>query len=878
MEVTITGNLIEIVKDDGSGMGINGPKIVDAGAIRWGQYNSVPPASSGNPYLTPTPTKATRYKVVLHFNDNRWEEIYLGDVTNQAGWTDDLTGANTAVADLSAALVVSGGGGGGGVTSVSASAPLSSSGGATPTISISTSGATAGEALVYNGTTITWDTVTATPAGSDTQLQYNNAGAFGASRDLIFDGSLQIGAAHDVGQLQLGGATGTAVGTISSNGAMTVEGEDTTISGGNSVDVTTHGVSRLSIDANGAWAVNGSAGTADQYLKTNGAGAEPKWATINTDELTDNSTVGGGAQDLTTSLDDIANAISSIPAPPVTSVNGEVGAVVLTASDIDITPFVLVTIDGLFASEPFKFVATGQYQRVSDPLWTLVNNNGGFAGWLCSPDGGATPYESDSPKADPFTDIRSWTNPASAVVPGNVVGYAGPTVQDALEQVAQGVPILTGNTLWVDAVYGNDSTGLANRQDRPFLTLTAAKDAAVAGDLIEVRPGTYAIDPDTSLAKNGVNWYGCPGAILSKAGDPTIGIFDDGGGAIACVVSGSFELSYAPTGWGTSFVAPIKTTDPGSRITFSGVSIDCDLSVAEDHCAINGTDGTLIVNCPSITTTGFGYCLYWKNGDMFVTAERIIGDGNGAVTSLVTDVAMTGKYWVSSKEIRALSSDAIVCQSGIGAAPQQMWVNAQEVISDGASSSAVAFSGANIKLYVVSEKISSPGASAASIRNNASLANPFSGSVWITSQKVGSGQNWYADASSDSGSGKVIITCQEYEDAGDIVNGFDVRSSVLILDGGLATTIDGNCINIEGGSIRANGLDINTSSAASSSPVVVSGGVVILKNCTLVADATQDSITAPTAQTVVSYGSYANTAVDGNVTVDGLLTVGAYVS
>ena len=470
MEVTITGNLIEIVKDDGTEMVINGLNIVDEGAIRWEQYNSVPPASSGNPYLTPTPTKATRYKVVLHFNDNRWEEIYLGDVTNQAGWTDDLTGANTAVADLSAALVVSGGGGGGGVTSVSASAPLSSSGGATPTISISTSGATAGEALVYNGTTITWDTVTATPAGSDTQLQYNNAGAFGASADLIFDGSLQIGAVSDVGQLQLGGATGTAVGTVSSNGTLTMEGDGVTVSAaqvalitaGDGVQITgtnlvvidgidvqaapsssfsifTDNVERLSYDVDGTLLIEGSAGTSGQFLKTNGPGAPPGWSSLNTDDVTDNSTIGGGAQNLTVSLDAIADILNNLPAPPVTSVNGAVGNVVLTASDIDMTEFVLVTIGGLFVNEPFRFVISGEYQRVSNTAWTLVNNNGGFAGWLCSPDGGATPYESDSPKTGPFTDITSWTNPLSAVVPGNVVGYAGPTVQDALEQVAQGV-------------------------------------------------------------------------------------------------------------------------------------------------------------------------------------------------------------------------------------------------------------------------------------------------------------------------------------------------------------------------------------------------------------------------------------------------------
>ena len=32
----------------------------------------------------------------------------------------------------------------------------------------------------------------------------------------------------------------------------------------------------------------------------------------------------------------------------------------------------------------------------------------------------------------------------------------------------------TGNTLWVDAVFGNDGTALPDRQDKPYLTISAA--------------------------------------------------------------------------------------------------------------------------------------------------------------------------------------------------------------------------------------------------------------------------------------------------------------------------------------------------------------------------------------------------------------------
>src|SRR5512137_2376983 len=78
--------------------------------------------------------------------------------------------------------------------------------GTTPSVTLNTLGAigvgstpnygTSGQALVSAGSTAapTWANVTTSPAGSSGQVQYNNAGAFGASSNLTFDGtSLGIG-------------------------------------------------------------------------------------------------------------------------------------------------------------------------------------------------------------------------------------------------------------------------------------------------------------------------------------------------------------------------------------------------------------------------------------------------------------------------------------------------------------------------------------------------------------------------------------------------------------------------------------------------------------------------------------------------------------
>jgi hypothetical protein len=104
--------------------------------------------------------------------------------------------------------------GSGTVTSVSATAPITSSGGATPDIAMpAATGSVNGyltstdwttfngkQATLVSGTNIktingssvlgSGDlTVTGTPAGSTTQIQYNNAGAFGASSSLTFASS-----------------------------------------------------------------------------------------------------------------------------------------------------------------------------------------------------------------------------------------------------------------------------------------------------------------------------------------------------------------------------------------------------------------------------------------------------------------------------------------------------------------------------------------------------------------------------------------------------------------------------------------------------------------------------------------------------------------
>ncbi len=128
----------------------------------------------------------------------------------------------------------------------------------------------------------------------------------------------------------------------------------------------------------------------------------------------------------------------------------------------------------------------------------------------------------------------------------------------------------TGNTLWVDAVNGNDSTAVSGRQDLQWLTIGAALVAASAGDTVLVRPGTYAESPGTvpagvSLLSSGgplvtlITGAAATGIRITVAAEASIEGFGvtcptDALPAIACIhASGVASINYITfTGAGAS--------------------------------------------------------------------------------------------------------------------------------------------------------------------------------------------------------------------------------------------------------------------------------------------------------------------------------------
>jgi hypothetical protein len=82
----------------------------------------------------------------------------------------------------------------------------------------------------------------------------------------------------------------------------------------------------------------------------------------------------------------------------------------------------------------------------------------------------------------------------------------------------------TGNTIWVDSVNGNDSTGAADDLGRPFLTIAAAIAASSTGDTIQLLPGNY---PEDGLDLTGLSLIGLGGWEHTVVGPAPASATDD---------------------------------------------------------------------------------------------------------------------------------------------------------------------------------------------------------------------------------------------------------------------------------------------------------------------------------------------------------------
>lgn len=87
--------------------------------------------------------------------------------------------------------------------------------------------------------------------------------------------------------------------------------------------------------------------------------------------------------------------------------------------------------------------------------------------------------------------------------------------------------ILIGNTLFVDAVYGDDGTGAPNSLAFKYLTIEGARAASVPGDLIHIFPGVYVLTTQMHMdGSQAFDFYCEPGVTIQSAvGAPAIMLY-----------------------------------------------------------------------------------------------------------------------------------------------------------------------------------------------------------------------------------------------------------------------------------------------------------------------------------------------------------------
>ncbi len=458
-----------------------------------------------------------------------------------------------------------------------------------------------------------------------------------------------------------------------------------------------------------------------------------------------------------------------------------------------------------------------------------------------------------------FTDVPGTR---AALSLGSAATHAATDFDPAGAAAAATPANLVGATLYVDAVNGNDATAARGRRDKPFLTLTAAKTAASAGDEICVGPGVYN---EANLAANNVRWHFENGALVTSSSGSSAYIFDDGGAAMTVNVTGSGDFLRSNSAGG---VVHLSNAASIFNIQCSSISNDNATTGSETASyAINQTNGALSVRCRLLESTNRA-AVYWSNGDLKLDCQTIQTTGNAYCLWAAVTGTPTGKFWCRAIEIKSLSNTAVgqptLALVGTNAAAR-VWIDAQQIYS-AADQAILAFAGIN---HVHALKIWG-------LINDSSA---YAGSeLYVTAQKQ-------ALLTSSTGTApyawlvlnglNAFINIDEYDASVVPTSAIQCSGKATVKGGTIATSGQGI---ICGGTLRLKNMLIDTSAGTATNPVTKnSASTLILDHSTLRAATGQSSIAATDAETAVSLDTFANTAPSTNVTVQGVFTIGSYV-
>lgn len=241
--------------------------------------------------------------------------------------------------------------------------------------------------------------------------------------------------------------------------------------------------------------------------------------------------------------------------------------------------------------------------------------------------------------------------------------------------------LFTGNIVWVDAVAGNDASGQRENAALPFLTIQAAITAAVAGDAVLVRPGTYneLLVMKDGVSVMGVNAQECvlarnaagPEVVVTMAENMLFSMFrldlvSSGGGGLT-------GISFAGTSNATSRAQNIEILGSGTlvvpvRISGAGVAAEGTATLmgvqatGSNGAALAVTAGTSrVANSRFYSTTGLDV----QAGTVALTSTSIEGVTTG-ISNLGTVEVDFGSTWYGQSGVD-LTGAGVLSTSGSGA-------------------------------------------------------------------------------------------------------------------------------------------------------------------------------------------------------------------
>jgi hypothetical protein len=203
-------------------------------------------------------------------------------------------------------------------------------------------------------------------------------------------------------------------------------------------------------------------------------------------------------------------------------------------------------------------------------------------------------------------------------------------------------------TFFVDARYGNDATAQPDDETKPYSTLVAANNAAIAAGVgtIYVQPGTYAA-VGLPLTNN-IDWFFTEGTIINgQVGPP---VFYNSFGAVTVNISGYAVFNCAGPFMSLSF--------PGSRVQVQGTSVTVNGLNCFDF--LNG-DISLYVDFKTISSTGFGTIVSMDTESLVPVNVSIhtvsITTTNSAIVRIAD--ATFGSLTINSDSIIGASPDSL---------------------------------------------------------------------------------------------------------------------------------------------------------------------------------------------------------------------------